>query len=227
VRKLNIPDDLTTLAYKAIRKSILEGDAGVESKLTEDALARKLGISKSPIREALTRLESEGLVRIAPRRGAFVVRFSARDVSELYGLREALEEYAVRNVTVSPELLDELRQRIEAAQACLRAEDLLSYIKEDVRFHRALAEATGNQRLIQALEHVQNQGIIFRRDTFHLSSNVSLEMHRRILAALEQNDREAAALLMRQHITTVRDKLVRYMQERGEKGSAASAGTPS
>jgi DNA-binding GntR family transcriptional regulator len=223
VRKLNIPDDLTTLAYKSIRKSIIDGDVGPESKLTEDALARKLGISKSPIREALTRLEGEGLIRIAPRRGAFVVRFSATDVSELFGLREALEEYAVRTLATSPELLAELHLHIDTAESFWKADDRLSYIQEDVKFHRALARATGNQRLMQVMENVQNQGLVFRRHTFHLSSDVSLQMHRRILAALESQDRETAALLMRQHITSVRDTLVRYLREREQQQQSAGA----
>jgi DNA-binding GntR family transcriptional regulator len=223
VRKLNIPDDLTTLAYKSIRKSIIDGDVGPESKLTEDALARKLGISKSPIREALTRLESEGLIRIAPRRGAFVVHFSASDVSDLFGLREALEEYAVRTLATSPELLAELHLHIDSAESFWKADDRLSYIREDVKFHRALARATGNQRLMQVMENVQNQGLIFRRHTFHLSSAVSLEMHKRILAALESQDRAAAALLMRQHIASVRDTLVRYLQEREQQQAGAGA----
>jgi len=213
VRKLNIPDDLTTLAYRSIRKSILDGDVGPESKLTEDALARKLGISKSPIREALTRLESEGLVRIAPRRGAFVVHFSAADVSDLFGLREALEEYAVRTLVIGPELLAELRRHIDSAESFWKAGDRLSYIREDVKFHRALARATGNQRLMQVMENVQNQGLIFRRHTFHLSSEVSLQMHKRIFSALENRDRETAAVLMRQHIASVRGKLVGHLQE--------------
>ena len=223
MRKLNIPDDLTTLAYKSIRKSIIDGDVGPECKLTEDALARKLGISKSPIREALTRLESEGLIRIAPRRGAFVVRFSATDVSELFGLREALEEYAVRTLAISPELLAQLHLHIDTAESFWKADDRLSYIREDVKFHRALARATGNQRLMQVMDNVQSQGLIFRRHTFHLSSAVSLEMHKRILTALESQDREAAALLMRQHIASVRDTLVRYLQEREQQQAGAGA----
>lgn len=223
MRKLNIPEDLTTQAYKSIRKSIIDGEVGPEAKLTEDALARKLGISKSPIREALTRLESDGLIRIAPRRGAFVIRFSAADVSDLYGLREALEEYAVRNLSITTELLAELRQYIDSAESCLNADDRLSYIKEDVKFHRALARATGNERLMQALENVQNQGLIFRRHTFHLSSGVSLQMHKRIYGALEAKDRETAALLMRQHITSVREKLVRYLRQKEEQQAGAGA----
>src|SRR5512146_589572 len=94
VRKLRIPDNLTTLAYRTIKDYIWEGRLDEGERLTEDFISRQLGISKSPVREALNRLESEGLIRIEPRKGAFLRSFTVKEVEDLYGVREALEAHA-------------------------------------------------------------------------------------------------------------------------------------
>ncbi|HKZ00992.1 MAG TPA: GntR family transcriptional regulator, partial [Pyrinomonadaceae bacterium] len=80
MKKLRIPDNLTTLAYKSIKDHIWEGDLDEGTRLTEEKLSQMLGISKSPVREALNRLEAEGLVRIEPRRGAHLRIFSAKEI---------------------------------------------------------------------------------------------------------------------------------------------------
>src|ERR1700690_3965204 len=89
MKKIKIPSNLTVLAYESIKQHILEGRLDQDSRLTEDFLSKQLGISKSPIREALNRLEAEGLIRIEPRRGAYLQGFSLQDIAELYDLREA------------------------------------------------------------------------------------------------------------------------------------------
>src|SRR5215469_14007133 len=99
MKKLKIPSNLTTLAYNSIKEYILEGRLDEDSRLTEEFLSTQLGISKSPIREALNRLETEGLIRIEPRKGAYLRRLSVDEVAELYDLREALEAHVVRTAT--------------------------------------------------------------------------------------------------------------------------------
>src|ERR1035438_1070987 len=96
MRKLKIPTNLTALAYKSIKEYILEGGLDQEYRLTEEFLSTQLGISKSPIREALNRLEAEGLIRIEARRGAYLRSFTNKEVNDLYDVREALEVHAVR-----------------------------------------------------------------------------------------------------------------------------------
>ncbi len=95
IEKLAPTRNLTTLAYESIKRYILEGDLDEESRLTEDFLSGQLGISKSPVREALNTLQGEGLVRIEPRRGAYLRRFTIKEVQDLYDLRETLEAHAV------------------------------------------------------------------------------------------------------------------------------------
>src|SRR5215469_15595529 len=123
MRRLKIPSNLTALAYKHIKEYILEGRLDGDSRLTEEFLAGQLGISKSPIREALNRLEAEGLIQIEPRKGAYLRRLSATEVTQLYDLREALEVHAVRNAKLTEPLLNELRQSLKRQRALLKAND--------------------------------------------------------------------------------------------------------
>jgi DNA-binding GntR family transcriptional regulator len=221
MRKLKIPANLTVLAYESIKQYILEGKLDGDARLTEEYLATQLGISKSPIREALNRLEAEGLIRIEPRRGAYLQAFSNQDISDLYDLREALENHVVRTAKVTPELVLELRHGLRKMRKYLKENDKARYIEEDMRFHAELAEATGNARLGKVLENVQNQIWIFRRKTYDLSSSSAADQHEEILLALENDDRTKAEKAMSDHIGNVRRKLLEFLQAQQRADSAA------
>jgi DNA-binding GntR family transcriptional regulator len=220
MRKLKIPTNLTSLAYKSIKEYILEGRLDEDSRLTEEFLAGQLGISKSPIREALNRLEAEGLIRIEARRGAYLRSFSNDEVDDLYDVREALEVHAVRTGTFPAPTVKDLRASVKRLRAFLKANDRPKYIEEDAGFHAALAKATGNARLCDTLENIQNQIWLFRRKTYDLSSSAAPDAHDAIIDALEKNDRNQAEELMHGHISLVRKKLLEHLTKRGTKKSA-------
>ena len=213
MKKIRIPENLTTRAYRAIKTHILEGNLDENTRLTEESLSQQLGISKSPIREALTRLESERLIQIEPRRGAFLRRFSLEEISDLYEVREALEVHAVGHVKLTPELLAELRESVEHSRKCLEANDKPGYIEEDVNFHTLLADATGNALLAEMLTNLQHQVWLFRRKTYDLSRSKAFAIHAAIVEALERGDQERAQRLMRRHISEVREKLLHHLEE--------------
>ena len=212
MKKLKIPSNLTTLAHNSIKEYILDGRLDENSRLTEEFLSTQLGISKSPIREALNRLETEGLIRIEPRKGAYLRRLSAQEIADLYDLREALETHAVRTARLTPALVTELDQSLKRQRAFLKANDRVHYIEEDVHFHAELAEATGNRRLCAVLENIQNQIWVSRRSTYDLSSSTAADYHQRIADALEANDREKAEAAMRAHIQYVRKQLLEFLE---------------
>lgn len=168
MKKIKIPSDLTTLAYNSIKQFILEGRVDQESRLTETMLSDQLGISRSPIREALNSLATEGLITIEPRRGASLRRFSVKETSDLYDLRELLEVYSVQTAEVTPKLLATLEKSIERSQALLDANKKLEFIEEDMRFHGAIAAATGNQPLASVVENIQHQIWLCRCKTYNL-----------------------------------------------------------
>ena len=211
MKKLKIPSNLTTLAYNSIKEYILEGNLDDTSRLTEDFLSGRLGISKSPIREALNRLEAEGLIRIEPRKGAFLRGATPQEIGHLYSLREALEVHAVRTAELTPALLQELRRSVRLQRALLKANDKSHYIEEDIRFHAQMALATGNPYLCAALENVQNQIWLTRRSTYSLSGSTAPDFHEAIVEALERNDRDKAQQIMREHIATVRQRLMQFL----------------
>ena len=223
LKKLNIPYTLTTRAYDSIKQYILEGRLEEADRLTEESLATQLGISKSPIREALNRLESEGFIRIEPRRGAYLRRFSPEEMHELYDVREALEVHVVRTAHLTPALLAELDKSIKRSRSLLKVNDRARYIEEDVRFHALLANSTGNRELCRILGNVQNQIWLSRRKTYDLSSSVAPGFHQAIADALRHDNREKAQLAMRRHIANVRERLVAFLasEQDGSKSAAA------
>lgn len=226
MKKLKIPSNLTSLAYDSIKRYILDGKLDEGARLTEEFLSTTLGISKSPIREALNRVETEGLIRIEPRRGAYLRDFTVSDVNDLYGLREALETHVVRTVELSPELIAELRQSVKRMRKFLQENDKARYIDEDMRFHATLATAAANERLYKTLENVQNQIWIFRRKTYNLSSSTASDFHEAIIVALEAGERARAERAMREHIDTVRRKLLEFIEREQRKEPAPRNAKP-
>jgi DNA-binding GntR family transcriptional regulator len=218
--RMRIPENLTQHAYRLIRDGILQGELKNGQRLTEDYFAQEFKISKSPIREALNRLETEGLIKIVPRRGAFVRDFSLADVEEIYEMREILEAAVIRGLTVDEKLADQLRKAREKAQECIQAGEKLGYISADASFHTILARAHGNSRLRTTLEGMHNQLIILRHKTFELSGRASVVQHGRILSALTRGDNEGAAKLMIEHIRFVRDKLIESLRQREGESTA-------
>jgi DNA-binding GntR family transcriptional regulator len=212
MKKLNAPQNLTALAYDSIKAYILREELDENVRLTEDYLSRQLGISKSPVREALNSLHTEGLIRIEARRGAYLRRFSVKEVKDLYELREAIEVYAVGVAKLSPRLIADLKSSIQRTKKFLKANDRLGHIEEDTKFHGLITAATGNLELCRVLANIQNQIWLCRRKTYDLSSSTSPAAHQSILGALEKRDRVEAQKAMRSHITLVRQRLIAFLE---------------
>jgi DNA-binding GntR family transcriptional regulator len=213
IRKLAAPPNLTALAYSSIKRHILEGKLDEETRLTEEFLSKRLGISKSPVREALNTLQAEGLIHIEPRRGARLRQFSVREVKNLYDLRETLEVFAVSITQVTPALLSELARSVERTRRYVQANDRIKHIEEDTRFHAAIAAATGNDELCRVLKNIQDQIWLCRCKTYNLSSSTASDAHLTILQALKENDRKGAQAAMRSHIDHVRTRLIEFLEE--------------
>ena len=213
IEKLATPRNLTALAYESIKRYLLEGGLNEDLRLTEDFLSRQLGISKSPVREALNTLQSEGLIRIEPRRGAYLRRFTIKEVQDLYDLREMLETHAVASAKVTPSLIASLETSIIRTKKWLKAGDRLRHIEEDTWFHSAIADASGNAELCRVLTNIHHQIWLFRCTTYRLSSSTAPAAHCAILAALRKDDRKAAESAMRGHIQLVRNRLILHLKE--------------
>jgi DNA-binding GntR family transcriptional regulator len=216
MQKLAIPQNLTTLAYESIKKSILQGKL-IDGRFTEEALSQMLGISKSPIREALNTLHNEGLIRIEPRRGAYLREFSIQDVHDLYEVREALEVCAMKSAKITPGLLVALEESIGRTVRFLERGDKIHHIEEDTHFHGLLAGSAENKVLSRILQNVQNQIWLCRVQTYELSSNTAPDAHRHIVEALRNGDHGAAEQAVREHIQHVRNRLVVFLEKRASE----------
>ncbi|MGH9378845.1 MAG: GntR family transcriptional regulator [Terriglobia bacterium] len=232
--RLKIAKSITQRTYELIRAQILRGELNASQRLTEAYFAKLFGISKSPVREALNRLEAEGLITIKPRRGAFVRDLLPGDTEEIYEMREILETWAVRNLELDPKTVAQLHATIDEAEVYLSQNDREKYVCADASFHRILAQANPNSRLRKALESMYDQMLILRHKTFSLSGHNSVKQHRQIVQALEQGNREAAASLMSEHIQAVRRRLLEDFEKRKTRSTAPAtpanpvrAGAPS
>ena len=217
--KTEAPKSLTEHAHASIRQYILAGNVDTEFRLTEDFFAKHLGISKSPIREALNSLQEEGLLRIEPRRGTYLRRFTAREVKDLYELREALEVLAAATTDINEELIAELEASVERTCRYLAQNDKARYIEEDIHFHASIVAGTGNRELQRVFSNIQNKLWLCRCQTYRLTSPDTPDSHREIARALRENDRERAQNVTRMHIGLVREVLIASMEEALEENA--------
>lgn len=207
IHPLNL--SLGNQAYHKLKRIILERRILPGGKLNEGELAQALGISRTPIREAVNRLEKEGLVDIFPQRGAFVVQFSEKDIFELFLIREYLEGLAAN---LAAERVDEkdlvkLNSLIQGFQEPFGDKEVKLYARNDFKFHQTIVTLSGARRLITLVSTLHDHIRIFRLTTIGLSGRmkVSLSEHRQIIKALKEKDAEKAERVMRQHIRNVRD----------------------
>jgi DNA-binding GntR family transcriptional regulator len=208
MNKLTKIPNLTELTYRSIKQSLLDGTLKELARLTEESLATQLGISKSPVREALNRLESEGLIRIESRRGAHVRQFSAKEIRDLYNLRVALEVHSIEEATITPKLLRDLAASVNRTKKFLLDGDKLRHIEEDMYFHARITAAAGNDELSRVLENVQQKSLLCRSKSYELSATTAPVAHKRIYLALKSGDKQEAQVAMREHILFVRDRLL-------------------
>lgn len=199
---------LGSQAYQELKRLILEGRLAPGEKINEAELAQALGISRTPIREALNRLAKEGLVNIFPQRGAFVVEFSAKDVEELFLIREKLEGLAAYLAAekITAKDVEKLESCVQGFQEPFREKEIKRYAREDFKFHQTIVALSEARRLISLISTLHDYIRIFRLTTIGLSGRMrnSLEEHKRIISALKKKDPPAAERAMREHIRHVR-----------------------
>ncbi len=193
-------------AYARLREMIIRLDLEPGSPLVDRILTKKLGVGRTPLREAINRLAAEKLVVIAPRRGAFVMEIRDGDAWQLYEARLQAERLAARLAAerITPDQL----QRLESLVAGLP--DVPTFVdnKEvDWKFHKAIAEATQNRYLLDVIERLYNLGTRLRCLRYPYESVERASDYRAILAAVRDRDPEQAEAAMVQHV----DRLKAHM----------------
>ena len=212
---------LRDVVFQTLRQAILRGKLEPGERLMELHLADMLGVSRTPVREAIRKLELEGLVITIPRRGAVVAQITRTDLEDVLEVRCALEELAVRKACqkMTPEQLTLLKQAASRFEKGIAAGDLMESAQADVDFHEVISDATGNRRLIQILNNIRSQ--VYRYRLENLKNKAShpdlIREHTSLIEALERHDEEDAARFIRVHIENQRMAIMENLQLPDEK----------
>lgn len=193
--------------YDRLRAAILSGALAPGARLTELGLARQFGTSQAPVREALRRLEQEGLARAFPRRGTYVTRLTREEVEEVYSLRAELEAYAVRRYIerADPDALARPRQLLGALREAARRDDQPALVEADLRFHRALCDGAGNALLSQVWSPIDGRvrGMMAVGDLLTGDLARIAELHLPLVEAIEARDAPRAEAALREHLRAI------------------------
>jgi DNA-binding GntR family transcriptional regulator len=186
-----------------IRDAIISGSLKAGSKVSEPELADRYGISRTPIREALRQLESEGYLTVIPRRGAVVSEFSQKDVEDFYAIKSILEGYAARQACnkLTDKELDKLQANNVRLSELAEADDIKAFFKVHNDFHDMFIKAADNERLRELITSVETR---FQRLRFMSLSlpgrmKISVQEHGKIIEAFRRRDAETAEMLVRKN----------------------------
>ena len=210
---------LRDVVFMSLREAILKGDLKPGERLLELQLADKLGVSRTPIREAIRMLEQEGLAVTIPRRGAAVAKMTLKDMEDVLEIREALDELAVKiaGVKISEEQFDMLIEKKLAFEASTQTREVKKIAEADVSFHDVIYEATGNPKLVSMLNHLREQVYRYRVEYIKNVKNhpVLIAEHEAIVEAIRERDVEKAALAMQVHVKNQAVAVKEVIQKQG------------
>jgi DNA-binding GntR family transcriptional regulator len=205
-----------------LRALILTGEYGPDERLIEEQLAERLGVSRTPVRQALTMLEAEGLVEIAPNRGATVCSFSIEDVWDIYDLRAVLEGHAARRAAGRIERrelkrLQELAVEMEGLPGRFddHEEEIRVLVALNQEFHDTIVQASCNRRLEHLINRTVEIPLMFKAFFWYTphERTISNHFHRQILKSLERGDADRAEIIMREHVYEGRDFVIGALKE--------------
>lgn len=195
---------LRDVVFNTLRKAILTGQLKPGERLMEVHLANRLGVSRTPIREAIRKLELEGLVIMIPRRGAEVARITEKSLKDVLEVRRALDALSVELACdrITPEALDKLKEACKNFEEATKTKDAAVIAKADVALHDIIVEAAGNQRLCQLVNNLSEQMYRYRfvyikDDSQHQKL---IAEHQEIYVSILERNKERAAQAARLHI---------------------------
>lgn len=214
-------------AYRALKEAIRDTTLAPGYQGSEQEIALRLGMSRTPVHEALIRLQEEGMVRILAKRGVQVLALSPDDMREIYDVIIALEGAAAELIAVKPEAerrriaaeLDAIDSEMKAALQRDDRDDREAWARADDRFHRALIEQSGNGRLARLANTTMDQGHRARMMTLRLRAKPtkSAKEHQAIVKAIRSGDAAAAGGHAKAHRLRARDELLPLLEQLGMK----------
>jgi len=202
---------------EALRDAIRRGVLEQGERLMEVQLAEELGISRTPVREAIRKLEQEGYVIMLPRRGTYVSSLSVHDVKEIFEIRSALESLAISLATmrIEPEELEKLRALLVEIEGHIKREDIDKIVATDIEFHGLLYQVSRNERLVTIISNLKEQLARFRTLSMSYPGRLqkTLEEHRAMVEAIAAGDLDAARDAAERHMEQAEETLLKAMRK--------------
>lgn len=206
LQPINAGLSLRDQAYATLRQAIADADiyqTKEDVRLDERVLSEALGVSRTPIREAMTLLEQEGFLRMVPRRGIYIVRKSKREIVEMIQMWAALESMAARLATqiATDEEISRLRHMFDDFRDSTPTEHIQEYSDANIAFHQAIVDLSKSQIIIDTIRNIFMHVRAIRKITISQADRAarSIEDHMRIIESLERRDTELAETLVRDH----------------------------
>ncbi len=208
---------LREMVFESMREAIIQGRLKPGERLMEIQLADEMGVSRTPIREAIRKLELEGFVVMVPRKGAFVAGISVKDIVDVFEVRAALEALAAGLAAerITPDELEELERSLVAISEVSTKDDIDAMVETDTNFHELIYRASRNERLFQIVIHLKEQIQRFRTTSLSQPgrSKDALEEHRKMVEAISDRNVEVAQNLAREHIENAEQSMLNALRE--------------
>ncbi len=205
---------------ESLRNAIKSGVLAPGERLMEVQLADELGISRTPIREAIRKLEQEGYVIMLPRRGTYVSSVSVHDVQEIFEIRSALESLSIGLAArrIESDELDQLQQLLALTEKYIKLGDIDNIVKTDIEFHGLLYSVSRNERLGIIINNLKEQLARFRKQSMSYPGRLkdTLDEHREMVEAIANGDVEAARDAAERHMERAEETLLKAMNFKGD-----------
>lgn len=212
---------LRDVVFNTLRQAILTGELKPGERLMEIHLANKLGVSRTPIREAIRKLELEGLVTMIPRRGAEVAQITEKSMQDVLEVRRALDALCAELACdrISPEELESLKKACDNFELAVKTKDVKKIAQADVALHDIIVQATGNSRLIQLVNNLSEQMYRYRFEYIKDFSQHErlVEEHRIIYQGIVNKDKETSSQAAKLHIDNQEIAIIRQIRLEREK----------
>ncbi|MFC5589456.1 GntR family transcriptional regulator [Sporosarcina soli] len=222
MEKVIKPTSLAEQAYSLLKKSIISGKLAPKTELTEEKLANDLGVSRTPLREAIRKLAMEGLIDLNKGKPATVATFTKEDSLEYLELRRVLEIYNIENIVLKDDglLIKELEGNLKEQMKAISNNDFQGFMNYDREFHLILASQNRNKKIKQLI-HQMNTGInrafLILSNTVEMSAIEAYNEHLRIIEAIKSKDLELSKKEMMVHLKKVEDRFLVYFKREEEQ----------
>ncbi|WP_314623957.1 GntR family transcriptional regulator [uncultured Selenomonas sp.] len=215
--RLDSYQPLREVVAEALRDAIKSGTLAPGQRLMEIQLAEELGVSRTPVREAIRKLELEGYVVMMPRRGTYVASLSIRDVNDVFEIRTALDSLAcgLAAERITENELESLQRLLVAIGGHIETGDMEKIVETDMRFHDLLYQASRNTRLVGIISNLREQLTRFRSASMSFPGRLkeTLEEHREIVDAIAQGDVPGAKQAAEAHMEKAERTLLLSMEQ--------------